>query len=220
MAEFSRIVKSVIFFGITLYLLRKREHHQCGRHSQTYLSLILSILICRSLVIVRAPHTTSTCLMVYGVWHVKHCGGCFCWSIKEWLRLVWLVCNRDIMTCSFLDFRKAGLHSPKVGFIWKSFLLILFFQHCCHFVRNNLLIWGFKSVYRIEILSGIRSKADLTAESALSFPLTPMWLGIQHIIISLWLDIESSLLSSLTINGFCRFLFPSDVNTESKSEIW
>ena len=53
---------------------------------------------------------------------------------------------------------------------------------------------------------------------ALSFPLTPMWLGIQHKIIFLWLDIESSLLSSLTINGFSSFLFFSDVNTESESE--
>ena len=37
-------------------------------------------------------------------------------------------------------------------------------------------------------------------------------------IISLWLNIESSLLSSLTLNGFSSFLFLSDVNTESKSE--
>ena len=27
-------------------------------------------------------------------------------------------------------------------------------------------------------------KADLAAEAALSFPLTPMWLGVQHIIIT------------------------------------
>ena len=82
------------------------------------------------------------------------------------------------MTCSFLDFLKAGLHFPKVGFIWKSLLLMLLFQRCCHFVRKNLLIWDFKSVYGMEILSGLRSKADLATESALSFPLTPMWLGI------------------------------------------
>ena len=31
-------------------------------------------------------------------------------------------------------------------------------------------------------------------------------------------DIESSLLSSLTINGFSSFLFSSDVNTESESD--
>ena len=76
----------------------------------------------------------------------------------------------------FLDFQKAGLYSSKVGFIWKSLLL---FQHCCHFIKKNL-IWGFKSVYGMEILSGLRSKADLAAESALSFPLTPIWFGIQH----------------------------------------
>ena len=48
-----------------------------------------------------------------------------------------------------------------------------------------------------ERTSGLRSKADLAAESALSFPLIPKWLGIQHKII---------------------FLFSSDVNTESESE--
>ena len=95
---------------------------------------------------------------------------------------------------------------------------MLLFQHCCHFVRKNLLTRGFKSVYGMEILSRLRSKANLATESALSFPLTPMWLGIQHMIISLWLDIESSLLSILTINGFSSFLFLSDVNTESESE--
>ena len=68
---------------------------------------------------------------------------------------------------------------------------MLLFQHCCHFVRKNLLTWGFKSVYGMEILSRLRSKANLAAESALSILLIPMWLGIQHIIISLWLDIES-----------------------------
>ena len=31
----------------------------------------------------------------------------------------------------------------------------------------------------MEITLGLRSKADLVAESALSFPLTPMWLKIQ-----------------------------------------
>ena len=78
------------------------------------------------------------------------------------------------MTYSFLDVLKAGLHSPKVGFIWKSLLLMLLFQHCCHFVRKNLLIWGFKSVYGMEILLGLRSKANLAAESALSFLLIPV----------------------------------------------
>ena len=56
-------------------------------------------------------------------------------------------------------------------------------HNCCHFVRRNLLIVGFKSVYGMEITLGLRSKADLVTKSALSFPLTPMWLGIQHKII-------------------------------------
>ncbi len=35
-----------------------------------------------------------------------------------------------------------------------------------------------RSLYGILDLSDVRSKADLAAESALSFPLTPMWLGV------------------------------------------
>ena len=44
------------------------------------------------------------------------------------------------------------------------------------------------------------------------------WLGIQHMIISLWLDIESSEFSSLIINVFSSILFFNDVNTEIESE--
>ena len=40
MAKFSRIMKSVIFLGITLYFSWKRKHHPCWR-SQTYLSYYL-----------------------------------------------------------------------------------------------------------------------------------------------------------------------------------
>ena len=90
-------------------------------------------------------------LVVKGVWHVKYCGGCLYLSIKEWAWLVWPIRNRDIITCSSFDFLEAGLHSPSVGFIWKSLLLMLLF----HFLWKNLLIWGFKSVYGMEILSGL-----------------------------------------------------------------
>ena len=133
---------------------------------------------------------------------MSHMGGCCCLRMKEWVSLVWPISSLDIMTSSILDFRNAGLHSPKAGLTWKSLLLMLSFQHCYHFVTKNLFICDFKSVYGMLVLSGLRSKADFAAESALSLPLTPMWFGIQHIIISLWLDIESSLFSSLIINVF------------------
>ena len=42
----------------------------------------------------------------------------------------------------------------------------------------------------MEIALGLKFKADLATEFARSFPLTPMWPGIQHKIIFLWLDIE------------------------------
>ena len=58
----------------------------------------------------------------------------------------------------------------------------------------------------------------MAAKSALSFPLTPMWLGVQHIIISFLFDIVSNLLNSLMIKGFSNTLFPNDSKTESESE--
>ena len=82
----------------------------------------------------------------------------------------------DITTCSLLDFLDTGFHSPKMGWIWKSLLWMLLLHCCCHFVWRNLLIVGFRSVYGILDLSTVRSKVDLAAKSALSFPLTPMWL--------------------------------------------
>ena len=36
----------------------------------------------------------------------------------------------------------------------------------------------------MSVSRGVRSKADLDAESAFSFPLSPIWLGIQHVRIS------------------------------------
>ena len=45
-------------------------------------------------------------------------------------------------------------------------------------------------------LLGVKSKTNLAATSALSFPLTPMWLGIQQKRISLF-DIESSLVAKI-----------------------
>ena len=132
----------------------------------------------RFLMTAKALHSIRMCLTVQVVWHVKHCGCGSCFSMKAWVNLVWPMRNWDIMTCSLLDFLKAGLYSPKVGWIWKSLLWTFMSYHCCHFVWRNLLIVGFKSVYGMEITLGLRSKADLAAESALSFPLTLMWLGI------------------------------------------
>ena len=103
----------------------------------------------RFLMTVKALHSMRMCLTVQVVWQVRHCGCGFCFSMKEWVSLVWPMHNQDIMTCSLLDFLKAGLHSPKVGWIWKRLLWMLMSHRCCHFVWRNLLIVGFKSVYRL-----------------------------------------------------------------------
>ena len=82
------------------------------------------------------------------------------------------------------------------------------------FCVKEFIDFGFQvSIYNPEFV-GVRSKADLAAESALSFPLTLMWLGIKHIIISLLFDIESSQLNSLIIRGFSSFLLLNDSKTD------
>ena len=89
--------------------------------------------------LITAKDLHSISLTVQVVWQVKHCGCGSCFKMKEWVSLVWPIRNRDITTCSLLDFLGAGLHSPKVGWIWKSLLWMLLLHCCCHFVWRNLL---------------------------------------------------------------------------------
>ena len=117
----------------------------------------------RFLITAKVLHSIRMCLTVQVV---CDCGSCF--KMKEWVSLVWPIRNRDITTCSLLDFLDAGLHSPKVGWIWKSLLWMLLLHCCCHFVWRNLLIVGFRSVHGILDLSGVRSKADLASSLLLN----------------------------------------------------
>ena len=103
-------------------------------------SIKLFILKNRFLMRAKALYSMRMCSMVQGVWQVKHCGYGSCFSMKEWVSLVWPMRNRHIMTFSLFYFLKAGLHSPKEGWIWKSLLWILLFHSCCNFVWRNLLI--------------------------------------------------------------------------------
>ena len=114
---------------------------------------------------VKALLSIRMCLTVQVVCQVKHCGCGSCFRMKEWVNLVWPIRNRDITTCFLLDFLNADLHSPKVGWIWKSLLWMLLLYHCCHFVCRNLLIVVFRSVYGILDLLGVRFKAGLWNQS-------------------------------------------------------
>ena len=106
----------------------------------------------RFLITAKVLHSIRICLTVQVVWQVKHCGCGSCFKIKEWVSLVWPIRNRDITTCSLLDFLVDGLHSPKVGWIWKSLLWMLLLHCCCHFVWRNLLIVGFRSGHNYNLL--------------------------------------------------------------------
>ena len=57
--------------------------------------------------------------------------------------------------------------SQKKGLTWNSLLLVFLFQRCCHFLWKKVFILGFRSVYGMLYLSGIKSEADFAAASAL-----------------------------------------------------
>ena len=121
----------------------------------------------RFLITAKVLHSIRMCLTVQVVWQVK----LWLWFLFQNERVSKPCMTNSQSTCSRLDFLDAGLHSPKVGWIWKSLLWMLLLHCCCHFVWRNLLIVSFRLVYGILDLSGVRSKAYLAAESALSFPL-------------------------------------------------
>ena len=89
------------------------------------------------------------------------------------------------------------------GLYLEEFVVYVVIPALLPFCKKEFIDLGFQ----VSIQNGdmVGAQINLAVESALSFLLTPMWLGIQPIIISLWLDIECRLLSSLTINGFSRF---------------
>ena len=105
------------------------------------------------LITTKVLHSIRMCLTVQVVWLVKHCGSGSCFKMKKWVSLVWPIRNRDITTCSVLDILDAGLHSPKVGWIWKSLLWMLSLHCCCYLAWRNLLIVGFRSVLTKRSLS-------------------------------------------------------------------
>lgn len=75
-----------------------------------------------------------------------------------------VLCDRYIVTCSFLDIFKPGFHSPLLG------LLCRLFQFCHPFLYKNISVLIFRPVDMIFNLSGAIFSGDLAAESALSFP--------------------------------------------------
>ena len=126
--------------------------------------------------------------------------------------------NPESGQCNFLFsfFLKLCFHSPSVGLISNNLLL---FQRCCLCCSMYLFIFILKSVCGIlNFFSVVRFMVDLAALSAGSFPLMPIWLGTQHICISLSFDKFFNLQSILIINGWSNFLLFSDSNTDSESE--
>ena len=84
------------------------------------------------------------------------------------------------------------------------------YSRCYCSIVFAILYEGIYCLYQVSIWNpgfiggGIRSKADLATEFVISLPLTPTWLGVQHIIFFLF-DIESNLLNMLMIGWFWIF---------------
>ena len=93
-------------------------------------------------------------------------------------------------------------------------LLQWWYPCCCIY----LFILIFKSVYGILKFFSVTIKTDLAALSTCSFPLIPVWLGIQHSNISLSFDIFSNLHKSF-ISGSSSFLLCNEVNTDKSERI-
>ena len=139
---------SCVFLPASLSLCRCGWLYNISRRTERHYILMFSnrsfklfTLINRFLITVKALHSIRMCLAVQVVWQVKHCCCGSCFRMKEWVSLVWPIRNRDIMTCSLIDFLDAALNSIKFGGIWKSLLWMLLLHRCCHFVRRMLVGW-------------------------------------------------------------------------------
>ena len=124
--------------------------------------------------------------------------------------------------CNFLFlfvFLNLCFHSPSVGLVFNYSLFSLLFQCCCLCCSMYLFIFILKFVCGIlNFFSVVKFRVDLTALSAWPFPLMSVWLGTQHICLSLSFDKFFNSQIILIINGWSNFLFFSDSNTDSESE--
>ena len=127
--------------------------------------------------------------------------------------------RRDRIISSLQDFLYPSFNSPISAFIVWSLLCGVLFPLNYHLFWVKSFISVFKSVYGIlKLLSIGILQAVLAAESAWSFPLIPMWLGIQHTSISLVFDRISSLFNICLVRRLSRFWFFRDVKTDRESE--
>ena len=66
------------------------------------------------------------------------------------------------------------------GFMEFNLLFVQLFQLCCHLFKQSVEICGNMSCGQILLQVMIEFIAALATVSAFSFPLIPMWLGIQQ----------------------------------------
>ena len=138
-------------------------------------------------------------------------------SLKRYERVMSLCSKRrrGRIISSLQDFLYPSFHSPIWAFNVRSLLCGVLYHLNCHLFWVKFFISIFKSVYgSLKLLSMGIFQVVLAVESALSFPLIPPWLGMQHSFISLVFDRNSSRLSIFGVRGLSRLCFFRDVSTD------
>ena len=128
----------------------------------------------------KSTQSIKICFTVSGAWHGMHCGWSSFLRRYEFVKWVWPIRQRERTTSSLRTDLFPWCHSPKVGFISRSLLNEALFHVDCHFDRIYVFKFGLKSVKGSLILDSCKDWACFADISASSFPLIPIWLGIQQ----------------------------------------
>jgi len=126
-----------------------------------------------------SAHSRRKCLTVGGQRQAVHSGRSSPVRRYECVSLVCSIRSRLITTES-LRFSPAHTVSPMTGFMEFNLLFVQLFQLCCHLFKQSVEICGNMSCGQILLQVMIEFIAALATVSAFSFPLIPMWLGIQQ----------------------------------------
>lgn len=138
-------------------------------------------------------------------WHVVHVDWSSFFSKYEWLRYACSMRRRDCLSSSFLCLLDIYFYAPRIGLIMR--ILRCRSSASAIFVEWNGLLYfscPYKESWNYQKVS---CWADFAAESAWTFPIIPLWYGIQRSTIYLLFEKEFSLHRNFTSNWLSSFIF-------------
>ena len=138
-----------------------------------------------SLISIKSEQINKICSMVKRFSHPMHIGGSSPFNKKEWVIKEWPMCKRAITVSSFLFVRGQTIHSFNTGNIWCNLFSGNLSHSACHSSNIYLFVRDFRSENGMSSTEMLPSRASLTAESAVEFPLMPTLPGTQIKTISL-----------------------------------